>query len=190
MLAPQVIGARVGASSRVVTALLVMGFATLTGLAAQWEILLPGNPVPITGQTLVVLLSGATLGLRAGAASQLLYVAMGAVGLPFFAGGASGIEVLAGPTVGYLAGFVVASALVGRLAERRADRKVSTAVPAFLAGSAVIYLCGVIGLMITLGIGVAEAFTLGVVPFLVGDAIKAVAAGVLLPGAWRVTGER
>ena len=176
------------ARARVAMAIAVFGFALLTGLAALWEIPLPFTPVPITGQTFAILLAGATLGLRAGAASQLLYLAMGIVGVPFFAGGSSGWEVVTGPTVGYLVGFVAAAAVVGRLAERRQDRRVVSAIPAFLAGSAVIYLFGMAGLMAVAGMTAVDAFTLGVVPFLVGDGIKAVAAGLALPTAWKLLG--
>ena len=174
--------------ARVAMVIAVFGFALLTGLSALWEIPLPLTPVPITGQTFAVLLAGATLGLRAGAASQLLYLAMGIVGVPFFAGGASGWEVVTGPTVGYLIGFIAASAVVGRLAEHRQDRRVVSAIPAFLAGSAVIYLCGMSGLMAVAGMSAGDAFTLGVVPFLVGDGIKAAAAGLALPAAWKLLG--
>jgi biotin transport system substrate-specific component len=184
-VAPQLLGFRLGASSRARTAALVVGFALATGAAAQWKVYLPFTPVPITGQTMAVLLCGAVLGMRAGAASQLLYLGLGAVGLPLFADASSGVHVLVGPTAGYLAGFVVAAAVIGRLAEARADRRVISAVPAFALGSVVIYACGVIGLMITLGWGLSEAFAKGVVPFLVGDAIKAAAAGLLLPAMWR-----
>lgn len=187
-VAPTVLGARIGASRRVVTVLLVTGFALLTGLAAQWKIFLPDNPVPISGQTFAVLLTGAALGMRAGAASQGLYLLMGTVGLPVFADGESGPEVLLGSTSGYLFGFVIAAAIVGRMAEATADRKVQTAIPAFAIGSIIIYVFGVAGLMITLGWGIGEAVEKGVVPFLIGDAVKAVAAGLLLPAAWRLTG--
>lgn len=172
--------------TRFATAALVTGFAVLTGLSAQWEIPLGFTPVPVSGQTFAVLLAGAALGLRAGAASQILYLAMGAIGLPFFSGGESGWAVLTGPTVGYLVGFALAAGVVGRMAEGRADRKVTTAIPAFVAGTAVIYVSGMIGLMAVAGVGPAQAFTLGVVPFLVGDAFKAVAAGLLFPAAWRL----
>lgn len=176
------------ARARAAMAIAVFGFALLTGLAALWEIPLPFTPVPITGQTFAILLAGATLGLRAGAASQLLYLAMGIVGVPFFAGGSSGWEVVTGPTVGYLVGFVAAAAVVGRLAERRQDRKVVSAIPAFLAGSAVIYLFGMAGLMAVARMTAVDAFTLGVVPFLIGDGIKAVAAGLALPATWKLLG--
>lgn len=186
----EVLGTRIAGRSRAATVALVVGFALLTALAAQWEIMLGFTPVPVSGQTFAVLLSGAALGMRAGAASQALYLAMGAVGLPFFSGGDSGIEIFAGSTSGYLIGFVVAAAVVGRLAERRADRRVLTAVPVFVVGSAVMYLFGMIGLVVLIGMTAAEAFTLGVVPFLVGDAIKAAIAGLLLPAAWKLTGTR
>lgn len=176
------------ARARAAMAIAVLGFALLTGLTALWEIPLPFTPVPITGQTFAILLAGATLGLRAGAASQLLYLAMGIVGVPFFAGGSSGWEVVTGPTVGYLVGFVAAAAVVGRLAERRQDRKVVSAIPAFLAGSAVIYLFGMAGLMAVARMTAVDAFTLGVVPFLIGDGIKAVAAGLALPATWKLLG--
>ena len=193
-LAPTVLGARiVGDLSRAKTAALVVAFALLTGFTALWEIPLGFTPVPMTGQTFAVLLAGATLGLRAGAASQLLYLALGAFGMPFFAGGSSGWEVLAGPTVGYLIGFVAAASVVGRLAEAKADRRALTAVPAFVVGSLTIYLCGVTGLMITTGMGLGEAIVAGVLPFLIGDAIKAGLAGLLLPAVWKrstVNGQR
>jgi len=189
-LAPTLIGSRLGASSRARTALAVTGFALLTALAAQAKLYLPGNPVPVTGQTLAVLLAGAALGSKAGPASQVLYVMMGAVGLPVFADGASGLEVLTGATAGYLIGFVVAAAVVGRLAEATADRKVATAIPAFVTGSAIIYALGVAGLMITLGWTLSESLAKGVAPFLVGDGIKAVGAGLLLPAAWKLVGRQ
>lgn len=106
----------------VVTAALVVGFALLTALSAQIVIPLPFTPVPITGQTFAVLLSGAALGAGAGAASQGLYVLLGAVGLPFYAGGASGWTVVTGATGGYLVGFIVAAWVVGVLAEMQIGR--------------------------------------------------------------------
>ena len=172
--------------SAVTTMALVVGFALLTALMAQIEIPLWFTPVPITGQTFAVLLAGAALGSTLGGASQLLYVALGAVGLPFYAGGDGGWEVVTGATGGYLAGFVVAAYLVGRLAERRQDRTVLTAIPAFLAGSAVIYLFGVVWLARELGVSTTEALELGMTPFVVGDLVKIVLAGVIMPSAWRL----
>ncbi|HEX7100718.1 MAG TPA: biotin transporter BioY [Acidimicrobiia bacterium] len=185
-----VITARAAARSRLATAALVVGVAALTALAAQWYI--PMWPVPVTGQTLVVLLGGAALGWKAGAAAQVLYLLVGSVGFPVFSEASGGIDILFGPTAttaGYLLAFPVAAGLVGRAAQARHDRRFWSMVRAFLAGSAVIYAGGVIGLQLVLGIDTLEALRVGVVPFLVGDAIKAAIAGVLLPGAWRLVGE-
>jgi biotin transport system substrate-specific component len=175
---------------------LVIMAAALTALAAQWRIDLPFTPVPITGQTFAVLLTGAALGMRLGAAGQLLYVGIGVLGAPVFAGAWSegwdidrGIETITGSTAGYLLGFIIAAGLIGYMAERRQDRTFPTMFTAFIVGSAVIYLFGVIGLMITVDMSLSDAIAAGVVPFVVGDLIKAATAGVLLPGTWRLVGE-
>lgn len=184
------ITARATSRSRLATAVLVAGVAALTALAAQWYV--PMWPVPVTGQTLVVLLGGAALGWKAGAAAQLLYLVAGSLGLSVFSEWSGGVDVLFGPaatTSGYLLAFPVAAALVGRLAEARHDRRFWTMAGAFLVGSGVIYAGGVVGLRLVLGIDFAEAVRVGVLPFLVGDAIKAAIAGVLLPGAWRLAGD-
>lgn len=184
--APAVITAPVASRSRVATVVLVVAAAALTALAAQWR--LPLWPVPITGQTFAVLLTGAALGWRAGGAAQLLYLAVGAAGAPVFTEASGGLATFAGPTAGYLIGFPIAAALVGRLAERRHDRRFWSMTLAFVAGSAVIYVTGMIGLMLNIGLSIGAAFSSGVAPFLIGDAVKALAAGVILPGAWRLTG--
>jgi biotin transport system substrate-specific component len=190
MTTAAVISQRVLPRTRVTSVLLVVGAAALTALAARWEIHLPFTPVPITGQTFAVLLTGAALGMTLGAAGQLVYVAAGAFGLPVYAGGASGWDsAQAGGTTGYLIGFIVAAGVVGYMAERRQDRTFPTMFTAFILGSAIIYFFGVIGLMITFDMSVNEAIVAGVVPFLIGDLIKAAAAGLLLPGAWRLIGE-
>jgi biotin transport system substrate-specific component len=162
-----------------------VGFAALTAVAAQVRIPLPFTPVPITGQTFAVLLAGAALGMRWGAASQALYLAMGFAGLPVFTEGSSGIDTLAGATAGYLIGFVAAAAVVGRLAESGLDRRLPASILAFVAGSIVIYAFGVLGLVVNMGMPPSEAIAKGVVPFLVGDTVKAVGAGLLTPLAWR-----
>lgn len=167
-----------------VTVALIVGFALFTAATAQIRIPLPGTPVPITGQTLGVLLTGAALGSWAGTASMTLYVLLGALGLPFYAGGASGWEHLTGSTFGYFVGFVVAAWVVGWFAEQRRDRRVRTAIPAFIAGSLIIYAFGVGWLWLTVFDDLWTAIDKGMTPFLVGDAIKAVLAGLLLPGAW------
>lgn len=168
------------------TVVLVTGFALLSALAAQITVPLPWTPVPLTGTTFAVLLAGATLGWRSGAASQVLYVALGAAGLPFYQGGESGWTYATGATGGYLVGFVVAAALVGFLAERGQDRNIATSIPAMLAGTAVIYLFGVLWLGHVLQVDALTALTKGLAPFVIGDTLKLVAAGALLPLAWRL----
>jgi biotin transport system substrate-specific component len=171
--------------SALTDAALVVGFALLTALMAQIVIPLPFTPVPITGQTFAVLLTGALLGSRLGVASMLLYVALGAVGLPFFAGGAHGLRVVLGATGGYLLGFVMADFVVGSLAERCWDRSLRRSLPAMLAGEVAIYAFGLLGLGLALH-WPANLLQLGLLPFLIGDAIKLLAAALLLPAAWRV----
>lgn len=170
----------------------VVGFALLTAGAAQVSFTLGFTPVPITGQTFAVLLAGGTLGSQLGASSQLLYVAMGAIGLPFYSDGEGGWEVATGSTAGYLVGFIVAAYAVGWLAERGQDRQLSTSITAFLAGSVIIYTLGAgwlayeLGIPVTAGVGEASAIAYGVAPFVVGDLLKALLAGSLLPAAWRL----
>jgi biotin transport system substrate-specific component len=156
-------------------ALIVVAFA-------QIRIPLPFTPVPLTGQTFAVLLVGAALGSKRGAASLALYNLLGALGLPFFAGGASGLAYMSGPTLGYLVGFVVAAYVVGLLAERGLERSVRTSLIPFLAGALVIYIFGAGWLAVLFG--VEQALALGVLPFLVGDAIKLILAALALPAAW------
>lgn len=184
-----VIARRVLPRSSVVAAVLVVAAAAITALAAQVRIPLPFTPVPITGQTFAVLLTGAALGWKLGSAGQLLYIGVGALGAPVFTDASGGVEVLTGATGGYLVGFVFAAALVGRLAEGRQDRTFSTMFTAFILGSLVIYVFGVVGLMASTGWPLVEAVEKGVVPFLLGDLVKAGVAGLLLPGAWRLLGE-
>lgn len=182
------LAARVGmTSSRERTAVLVVGAAALTALAAQITAPLPFTPVPVTGQTFAVLLAGTALGPRLGPASQVLYVALGVLGLPVYADATGGWHAATGATGGYLVGFIVAAAVLGALAERRQDRTPLTALPAMLAGTAVIYAFGAGWLALHLSISLSDAVDLGVAPFLIGDALKLTAAGLLLPVAWKIT---
>lgn len=185
-----VISQRAFPRSAVVSILLVVAAAALTALAAQWRIHLPFTPVPITGQTFAVLLTGAGLGWKLGASGQLLYLAVGAAGAPVFSDASGGFDVIVGATGGYLIGFVLAAGVVGWMAEHRQDRTFATMFTAFILGSAVIYVCGVTGLMISADMSVVGAVEAGVVPFLLGDLLKAAAAGILLPGAWKLLGDR
>jgi biotin transport system substrate-specific component len=170
------------------TLALMMGFAILTAVAAQIRIVLPGTPVPITGQTFAVLMTGAVLGSWAGAGSQMIYVTLGLVGLPVYAGGNGGFEYATGATFGYLVGFIAAAWVIGRLSERGQDRNVWSAIPAFLTGNAVIYLFGVTWLWWSVEAisTMQEAIVAGFAPFVIGDLLKIALAGVLLPLAWRL----
>ncbi|MBW3605528.1 MAG: biotin transporter BioY [Actinobacteria bacterium] len=165
---------------------LVLAVAGLTALAAQIRIPLPGSPVPITGSTFAVLLGAAALGPLRGSIAQAVYVALGLAGLPVFTNAESGVAYFTGATGGYLVGFVVASVVVGALARRGAGRRMLGAALAFAAGSLVIYALGVPWLVRVTGMPLGEALWLGAGVFLAGDAIKALAAGALLPAAWRV----
>jgi biotin transport system substrate-specific component len=169
--------------------LLIVTGSLFLAVLAQIEIVLPFTPVPITGQTFGVLLIGAALGSKRGPASILLYIAEAAAGLPFFAGGASGLRVLTGATAGYLVGFVVAAIAVGWLAERGLERSFRTSIIPFLAGTVTIYACGVAWLSIMLG-SFGKAIALGLLPFLAGDGVKLIAASVVLPGAWKLVGKQ
>src|SRR5512134_194528 len=123
--------------------LIVLG-ALFVAALAQVEVPLPFTPVPITGQTFGVLLVGAALGSKRGAASLASYLAMGSFGLPFFAGGAHGPDILLGATGGYLIGFAIAAYVIGLLAERGLERSVRTSFLPFLIGTVIIYVCGVL----------------------------------------------
>jgi biotin transport system substrate-specific component len=179
-----------GAATR--DAVLIIGFALLTAGAAQISIPLAFTPVPLTGQTFAVLLAGGTLGASRGTASQLLYVALGAIGLPFYADGAGGWSAATGSTAGYLVGFIVAAGLIGWLAEHGNDRKVPTAVPMFAAGTLIMYVLGALWLAHSVNVPLyasdrqPSAWEWGIRPFLIGDVLKALLAGLLLPAAWRV----
>lgn len=172
------------------TVALVLGAALLTAAASQVRIPLSFSPVPITGGTFAVLLTAAALGPARGAAGQVCYLLLGVAGLPFFSGGSSGISYLTGASGGYLIGFVVAAALVGGCARRGWDRGPAGMAATFALGSAVIYAFGVPWLGLVGGFGPGEAVLLGLLPFLVGDALKAGLAAVALPAAWRLVESR
>ena len=169
-------------------AMLVIGGAALTALAAQLAWQSPWSPVPYTGQTAAVLLVGTALGWRLGLASMALYVLVGVAGLPVFAGQAHGIEKLLGYTGGYLVGFMVAAALVGRLAELGWDRSPLRAAGLMVIGNLVIYAIGVPVLAITLEMALGDALWAGALGFVLWDAFKIVVAAGLLPLAWRAVG--
>jgi biotin transport system substrate-specific component len=167
-------------------AALVVAAALLTALCAQISIPIPGDPVPITGQTFAVLLTGAALGANRGALGQLLYLGLGLIGLPFYADGDSGWTVISGATGGYLIAFPIAAYVVGRFAELRMDRNPLKALIPFTLGSLIIFAIGVPWLAVAADISLARAIELGFVPFIPGGIVKALLAAGLLPTAWRL----
>ena len=173
--------------SRVRNAILVMGLTGFTAIAAQVAIPLPFTPVPLTLQTFAVLAGAAALGAERAVIAQVLYITLAVAGAPVLAGGASGHEVVVGATGGYLIGFVLASYVVGRISSNGASTKSGKTALAFLAGSVLIYALGAPWLAFTTENTITWAIVNGVVPFLVGDLIKAVAAGAVLPLAWKIT---
>jgi biotin transport system substrate-specific component len=166
---------------------LVVGGAGFVGLSAQLAIPLPFTPVPLSLQTFSVLLTVAVLGSTRGLVSMALYAVAGMAGLPWFAQQQSG---WAFASFGYVVGFVLAAYLVGRLAERGADRTVLRTVGLMVLGNLAIYAVGVPGLMLIAGMDLGKALLLGVVPFLIGDALKIALAAGLLPAAWKLVGSQ
>ena len=167
---------------------LVMGFSLLTALSAQ--VVIPVGPIPITGQTFAVLLTGALLGSRLGAITMIVYLLEGASGLPFFSGGHGGIAHLLGPTGGYLVAFPAAAFITGAFAEHEWDRKFLTAAAAMAIGSLVIMLSG--WLWFSLVMRTSPALTLfnTVLKFIPGDLIKISLAAAVLPSGWKLVGKR
>ena len=187
-LVPIRLGERLNARARDVA--LVVAGALFIYLTSKVVIPVAGSPVPITGQTFGVLLVGGALGLRRGAVAVALYVLLGVVGLPFFAEGKGGLTIIWGATGGYLIGFILAGAVVGRLAELGWDRKIGGALGAMVVGSAVIYAVGLPWLKVVTGMTVEETIAAGLTPFLIGDTIKIILAAVLFPAAWWIVGRR
>jgi biotin transport system substrate-specific component len=163
-------------------AALVVGGAALTAGLAQ--VAVPLWPVPITGQTLAVLLVGASLGATRGALSMALYALVGALGAPIFSDGTGGTGVLLGATGGYIVGFVLAAAFTGWLAQRRWERGLLSGMLAFVAGSGVVFLVGLPWLRLALDLTWPQTLASGLYPFVVGGVIKAVVAALVLRGAW------
>jgi biotin transport system substrate-specific component len=175
-------------STRVRHIVLIVAGALLVALSAQ--VVIVAAPVPFTGQTFGVLTVGAALGFRRGALALLLYLALGAVGLAVFSGGASGASHLLGGTGGYLVGFVVAAAIVGRLAELGWDRHIGGSLAAMAIGTAVIYAIGVPWLKAATGITWEAAVAGGMTKFLIWDAAKLAIAAGIFPVAWWLIGRR
>lgn len=172
--------------ARIRDVLLVSGAALLTAVLAQVAVPVAGSPVPITGQTLAVVLTAAALGPARGVAGQALYLLLGAVGLPFYSDASGGVEVVVGATGGYLLGFLPAALLIGLAARQGHDRRVTRALPLFIAGQFVIFAVGVPWLAAVADLSPAEALSAGFYPFIVGGFVKAAIAGLLVPATWRL----
>lgn len=184
LAAPRTVLADAIPGARVRDALLICAGAALTILGAQVSIHVPPSPVPITGQTLGVVVAGAALGWRRGALSQLLYLCLGLF-LPVYADGASGPEVLFGATGGYIVGFIIAAALMGWFAERGFDRNPLYAFAGFCLAQLAIFGLGVPWLQLETGMSWADAIHNGFTIFIVGGLIKAAIGSVTVPAAWR-----
>jgi len=161
---------------------LVIAFSLFNALAAQFAIHI--GPVPITGQTFAVTLTGALLGSRLGAAALIAYLIEGFGGLPFFAGSVGGIGVLLGPRGGYLIAFPAAAYITGAFAEHGWDRRFVTAVAAMAIGSAVILLSGWAWWSVITASSPLATFSLAVTPFIAGDIVKVLLAAAVLPTGW------
>jgi biotin transport system substrate-specific component len=166
---------------------LVVAGAGLIGLCAQLYVYLPGNPVPITGQTFAVLLVAAGLGLARGVSATILYAVAGLVGVPWFAQGTSG---LAAATFGYILGFILAAAVVGFLAERGWTSRAWRTSIVMVIGNVTIYAIGVTWLKAATGMDWAMAVSLGMTPFLVGDAMKIALAAGTFTAVWAIIRRR
>lgn len=164
------------------TVSLVVAFSLFNAIAAQFAIYV--GPIPITGQTFAVTLTGALLGSRLGAAALIAYLIEGAAGLPFFAGSTGGIGVLLGPSAGYLVSFPAAAYITGAFSEHGWDRRFLPAAAAMAIGSLVILLSGWAWLMVYLRSTPFAAYKIGVEPFLVGDVVKIILAAAVLPTGW------
>jgi biotin transport system substrate-specific component len=165
---------------------LVLGGTGLVAAAAQISVSLPFTPVPITGQTFAVVLVGAALGTVRGFASLFLYLWLGVAGAPIYAHHDHGWSVVTSASGGYLVGFVLAAAFTGFMAERRADRRLSSSISSMLTANVLIYLVGLPWLAIVLDTNLEKTLEYGLYPFVPGDIFKLYLAGALLPGAWRI----
>lgn len=185
VLAPT-LAARVFPRSIATDVALVVGGSMLTAVAAQ--IAIPLWPVPITGQTLAVLLVGSALGATRGALSMVLYALLGIVGLPVFAEGNSGLGVIGSASGGYIIGFIASAALVGWIAQTARDRRLLGAVLSFVGGTIVTFAFGLVWLAAVLGTDLPTTLEYGLYPFIVGGAIKALLGAAIISTAWRLLG--
>ena len=166
-------------------ATLIAGGTIFLSALAQVAIPVPGSPVPVTGQTLGVLLIGSTYGAGLGVATFAMYLLAGIAGAPVFAGASSGFEKITGATGGYLIGMLVATYLLGLLANRRMDQRFLTALPSMLCGNVIIFSFGLIWLHYFTGENWAWTINAGLTPFIVGEVLKITIAGSALHIVWR-----
>ena len=173
-------------SSLLIKAALSAGGVLFLAAMAQIAIPVPGSPVPVTGQTLGVLLIGTTYGSGLGVATFVMYLLAGIAGAPVFAGASFGFEKITGATGGYLIGMMVATYLLGLLAKRRLDQRFLTSLPSMLFGTLIIFSFGLLWLHHFTGKDWAWTIAAGFTPFIVGEAIKIAIAGTSLPILWRL----
>ena len=186
--AKTLIQATLGAQSLGAKVLIVLGGSVLIALGAQVSV--PMLPVPMTLQTLAVLLVGLTAGSRLGGSAVLAYLGQGAMGLPVFAGGAFGLAPLMGPTAGFLWGFVALAFAAGWLVESGLARGIWRTLAGLLAISAALYVPGLLWLTAVTPLDLARAAQVGMVPFLLGDAVKALIAALIVSGGWAALSAR
>ena len=172
-------------STALTQALFIVGGVGFISVLAQIAIPVPGSPVPVTGQTLAVLLIGTTYGARLGILTFATYLLAGIAGAPIFAGSTNGIEKVVGATGGYLVGMLLASFVLGYLADRKADQKFRTSFPALLLGDLIIFTLGLTWLHISLDLSWSATFAAGLTPFILGEALKIAITATSLPLIWR-----
>jgi biotin transport system substrate-specific component len=172
---------RVFSRSLATDAVLIAAGAGLTAIAAQ--VVVPLYPVPITGQTAAVLIVGAALGATRGALAMALYAALGLF-LPVYSEGTQGIEIVLGPTGGYIVGFIFAAALTGYLSQRQWEHRILGGIAAFIAGTVITFVVGLPWLSVALGLNLEQTLQAGLYPFLIGGLVKAVFAAAVMRVIW------
>ena len=173
-------------STALTHAAFIVGGTLFIAALAQIAIPVPGSPVPVTGQTLAVYLIGTTYGARLGFATFSTYLLAGIAGAPVFAPAATqGLARLTGATGGYLIGMLVATLILGALADRKADQKFKTSFPALILGSVIVFAFGLIWLNVSLNLTWAQTISAGLTPFIFGEIIKIAITATSLPLIWR-----
>lgn len=180
----------VSRSTALTQAGLILGGTIFLGLMAQIAIPVPGSPVPVTGQTLAVLLLGTAYGANLGFATLAFYILMGIAGAPIFSSGHHGLTWLTGPTGGYLVGMALASVVLGALAGRKWDQKIATVIPTMLIGEIIVFGFGLTWLQHATGMTWSMAISKGFSPFVLGEIIKIGIASTALPTLWRFVAKR